>query len=773
LTDASEIGIRVSLVGGKVAAVEADTVAKSVRGIGTATTEADVAARRATGSTGGFNLLNRVFGGVAATGARAGATIASVGVSAERSGLAGGAAVAAFGEKLRETDADTKNWYGSLVNVGKYVTLGLAAGTAAVGYEAVKMSVEYQGATAAIAANANISIDAAGKITQSFLNTTGIASFSAQELAEAYSKVGGQLGDVSGKALNNTQAMSFMSEAWRLAEATGNDLNASTGDLSSTMQTFHLDLSQASTASNLLYNTSRLTGSSIDSLTTTEARLHTRLLTTMPSLQQMSGLMLDLAEHGARGSRGTMIAYSALDTLLGGTKQVNDMLKVMNVNLYDSQGNFVGLTNVFDQLRPKLAVLPENLRNTAEQTLFGSQSWQIMNGIVMDTNQTLDGAIGKVKDSGNVHEAAEKKLKAHAGQWEVLKSSAKNFMTELGNDVMPGLERLGGILLNTGSWLMQNHDALIAIAVVLGGVVAAAITAFVYEKGKAMIGSLSEMASGLYTLISRLWTTQAAGDAAAGGVAAESGAAAESIGTNTTLAGVKVTAAEALDAEAAAAAAAAGALGTEATAAQLSLFGPEAAGANAASQGVLFGEGASSTIAVSGGAKLATASTASKVAGAVSKTISGAGLIITAGQLLGGDNNPDIAVFKQAQQDLPGLEKRAGGAAALVRDIFTAAKNRKPGDASEAGQLLRLIGPGTVVPVARSMKVPGFQFGGTVPGAPGVPTLVVAHGGEEISPSDDSSPLAPTEPTVLQVILDRQVLGEIMIGYVRDKVARG
>lgn len=55
---------------------------------------------------------------------------------------------------------------------------------------------------------------------------------------------------------------------------------------------------------------------------------------------------------------------------------------------------------------------------------------------------------------------------------------------------------------------------------------------------------------------------------------------------------------------------------------------------------------------------------------------------------------------------------------------------------------LSTIGPGGVLKeMFRSFKVPGFQFGGTVPGPIGAPRLIMAHGGEEVIPIGGRGPM--------------------------------
>ena len=96
---------------------------------------------------------------------------------------------------------------------------GLVVGAAvvAIGAVAVDLAMKYQSATANIAANADISVGAATKITNAFLGQAFQTTFSAQATAAAYAAVAGQMGTLNGQALTASQSLAFMTQAQDLA----------------------------------------------------------------------------------------------------------------------------------------------------------------------------------------------------------------------------------------------------------------------------------------------------------------------------------------------------------------------------------------------------------------------------------------------------------------------------------------------------------------------------------------------------------------------------
>ena len=234
---------------------------------------------------------------------------------------------------------------GSRRRFRSWAVLGLPLEIAGMGESAAK----FQTATRQIAANSDTSSAAAANIGKAFLTTSGQSIFSAKEMAEAFAPVSGQLKATEGQALGAAGAMKVMSAAGNLAEGTSSDLTSSTAALAMVMQGYRLPVTEAATASNLLFNTSRALNISLDTVAQSINRLHGRLGDLAPSLGDVGGLMVELGSHGVQGSRGVSVVNTAFQTLVGGSSAVSAMLSALGVNIFNAQGQFIGLQNVIAQ----------------------------------------------------------------------------------------------------------------------------------------------------------------------------------------------------------------------------------------------------------------------------------------------------------------------------------------------------------------------------------------------------------------------------------------
>lgn len=289
-------------------------------------------------------------GWAARVGRIIGSAFAVSGSVLTKGGMVGGAVLSETSGALKEQAGAVSALSNEYQKLGKVTLVAGGALAAGIGYESVKTAQEYQESVYKIAANSDITIGAAQNIGKAFLSTSGTAYASATEIAGAFAQVSGQLGSVEGKALTATQALKFMNTALDLNEAVAGDLNDTTSALGKTMQSFSFSLGQAGYASDVLFNASRLTNQSIDTVSSTVDRLHGRLGVLSPSLGGIATLMVALSKNGLPGSQAVQLVGTALTRLTGGSKAVNDQLALLG-----SGTSLVGLQATLAKVNAEIA----------------------------------------------------------------------------------------------------------------------------------------------------------------------------------------------------------------------------------------------------------------------------------------------------------------------------------------------------------------------------------------------------------------------------------
>jgi TP901 family phage tail tape measure protein len=336
----------------------------------------------------------------------------------------------------------------SMVKIGEGVGVAVAATVALSVHNAMAM----QESDAKIQGSAQLTAKAATAIGDAFLNTAGKSTFSGKEMADSFGPVAGVIQEVAGHTLTAADSMTVMNAATMLAEATGNALGATTGDLAAVMQSYGIKIGGAAAASNILFNASRLTNVPLDTLATTVDKLHGKLGIAAPTLTDVSGLMVDLANHGVAGSKGLMVVNTGLTTLMGGSKATTAELKDLGVHIFDSSGKFVGMAGVLTQLTPKLKDMTQQQQLAAEKALFGAGASKALNTTILAGVTGFTNSTTAVTKHGAAEDAAKAKAATLQGQIKTLTAAFTDITTLIGQKLIP-------VITSDALWLDKNRVA--------------------------------------------------------------------------------------------------------------------------------------------------------------------------------------------------------------------------------------------------------------------------------------------------------------------------
>lgn len=388
-----------------------------------------------------------------------------------------GGSLDAAGSKVEGLSTKSAGLMGTLTTLGTGIAVGGVAAFAAFSVASVDMAQKFDSTVTSIAANANIPVSAAKKIGDAFLSTAGSTIFGAGEIATAYASVAGQAGQLQGKALTAAQALALMKVAMDLAEGSGSSLGSATSTLTTVLQTFRLGLSSASTASDILFNSARATGTGIDATGAALDKLHSSLGANAPSLAQTAGLMLDLKNSGETGRQAVSGVSTALSSMVDPTTKAQQAMAFLGINLKDAQGNFIGIGPALDMIKGKIG------DNSNSQALLaaalgitGKQAAQLL-PIIEQGSAGFDKSTASVSKAGSAQDAAAKQSTTLGHEMDTLKATIGDLATKWGNELIPKLETFGKAILSVSKYVIDHKALLITLAAIVGTVVVAALAA--------------------------------------------------------------------------------------------------------------------------------------------------------------------------------------------------------------------------------------------------------------------------------------------------------
>lgn len=359
------------------------------------------------------------------------------------------------GGQLEKGEGSAGGFAGALSAIPTPIAV-VGAAVLGVGVVAAKMGIEFDEATAKIAAAGGISQSAAANIGQAFLSTAGTVTFGAQAIAQSFGTVVGQLNTLNGGALTAAQSLDVMKASMDLAEASGSSLNSAAADVTTTLQSFKLGVSDAGFVTDNLYNVSTKTGTSIDGVTKAFQKIHSSLGAASPDIATLSGLIGDMAKNGVAGKSALSGLTAGLTALTSPTTAQLAAQKALGVSFQDQYGNFIGTEGAINELKPKLAGLTSTQQQALIATITSTKAAAAWTGVIDGGSTALDKNIDAMAKSGSAQKAAGKATDTFSGAWAKVKAGVGDALTELGTKLAPTLTKMGQDLAAAVAWVTAH-----------------------------------------------------------------------------------------------------------------------------------------------------------------------------------------------------------------------------------------------------------------------------------------------------------------------------
>lgn len=170
------------------------------------------------------------------------------------------------------------------------------------------------------------------------------------------------------------------------------------------------------------------------------------------SIEETVGTLSAFASAGLLGSDAGTSFRTMLLNLATPTKQQTELLKKYNIEAYDQQGNFVGITSLAGQLQTRLGGLTQAERDHAMGIIFGSDAIRAANVLY---NQGADGIAhwtDEVNDANAATRIAAQLQDNLAGDVEKLGGAIDSALIQTG-------EGANGVLRDMVQWLTSLVDA--------------------------------------------------------------------------------------------------------------------------------------------------------------------------------------------------------------------------------------------------------------------------------------------------------------------------
>ncbi len=196
------------------------------------------------------------------------------------------------------------------------------------------------------------------------------------------------------------------------------------------------------------------TGTVVDQLAFTQARFNTNIEEAAEAmnywgptasamnvkLSESNAIIGLLANNGLKGSLATRALGTGIVRLAKPTSAMNQTMSQLNLNFHDTNGEFVGMANMVEQLEHSFQGLTTKQQQAALSTLFGNEAIQEMNILLAQGSDQIRYWTQELENAeGTALRMAMVKLDNLAGDFVTLRSASEEVTLQLYDHMQPTL----------------------------------------------------------------------------------------------------------------------------------------------------------------------------------------------------------------------------------------------------------------------------------------------------------------------------------------------
>lgn len=222
--------------------------------------------------------------------------------------------------------------------------------------------------------------------------TAGLTSFSMQDTADA-------LLELAKSGFEADEAVGILIPSMMLADMEGTNLATTIHGLTGTMNAFGMGLQSSDTAVedfnnglNVMVYTADATANSVNDLVYGMRYMAPVAQIVGMSFEECAMMVASLGQAGIEGSKGARVLASGMLRLVEPTDEVASEMEKLNIELFNAQGEFVGLVPFVEQLEVAFAGMTAEQKAMSMSTLFGVQSLKAFNAVLEFTYGGADTA---------------------------------------------------------------------------------------------------------------------------------------------------------------------------------------------------------------------------------------------------------------------------------------------------------------------------------------------------------------------------------------------
>ena len=307
------------------------------------------------------------------------------------------------------------------------LAVGAGAVAIAIGVDATRRFSEFDQAMAAVRANVTENVGELKKLETAALNAGRSGMFSATKAANAINelgKAGVSVKDIIGGGLKGALDLAAAGEmnAADAAELTASALNQ-----------FGLAGSKASHVADLLAAGANMAQGGVQDMGEALKNVGVNAHILGMSVEETVGALTLFASKGLVGSDAGTKFNAMLQNLVAPSIRAQGTIKKLGLEVYDSQGRFVGLANIAQQLHDKLGHLTQAQRNAALGRIFSNAALTTANTLYEQGAKGVEKYTKMINQQGFASKVANTQMDNLKGQLTRLGNAWDAMLIKIGS----------------------------------------------------------------------------------------------------------------------------------------------------------------------------------------------------------------------------------------------------------------------------------------------------------------------------------------------------
>lgn len=221
-------------------------------------------------------------------------------------------------------------------------------------------------------------------------------------------------------------------------------------------------------------------------------------------LEDTVGTLALLAKNGILGEKAGTGLRGVIQSLTAPVAKGAEEMAKYGINVFDAQGEFIGMQGAADQLQNGLGTLDEQTRSAALGAIFGAESANVAGMLYAKGGEGIAEWTANVDDSGFAAEQARMKLDNLAGDIEMLGGSMDAAFIKTGSAANDTLREMVQIVTGLVDWYSGLSKGVQGTVLVLGiGVAAVALLSGTMLLAVPKIAAYKVALEGLNTTMSK------------------------------------------------------------------------------------------------------------------------------------------------------------------------------------------------------------------------------------------------------------------------------